>query len=74
MIVSLIAAAIVAVQFVATIMVVVWVQGFARSMMIGRYRSQGQLLVILVAVGLLAMMIMNRFTDAVFAIGEQLRR
>ena len=74
MIVSLVAAAIVAVQFVATIMVVLWVQGLARSMMIGRYRSQGQLLVILVAVGLLTMMIMNRFTDAVFAIGEQLQR
>ena len=71
---SLIAAAIVSVQFVATIMAILWVQGLARSMMIGRYRSNGQLLVVLVAVGLLTASVMSRFTSGVFAIAEQLQR
>jgi hypothetical protein len=71
---SLIAAAIVSVQFVATIMVILWVQGLARSMMIGRYRSNAQLLVVLVAVGLLTASVMSRFTSGVFAIAEQLQR
>jgi hypothetical protein len=73
-IVSLVAAIIVSVQFVASIMVIVWVQRLALSMMIGRYRSHGQLLVVLVVVGLLTMAVMNRFTDGIFAVAEQLRR
>jgi uncharacterized membrane protein YiaA len=73
MIVSIVAAVIVMVQFAATIMAVLWVQRLAHTMMIGRYRSQGQLLVILVAVGLLTLAVMNRFTDGIFRLGEQIR-
>jgi uncharacterized membrane protein YiaA len=73
MIVSIVAAVIVTVQFAATIMVVLWVQRLAHTMMIGRYRSQGQLLVMLVAVGLLTIAVMSRFTDGLFKLAEQIR-
>lgn len=51
-------------QFVATVLFVVHVQQSAHTMLIGRYRSQMQLLGILVGVGLLAMLVMNGVSNA----------
>jgi hypothetical protein len=71
--VSIFAATVVTLIFVAKIMAVLWVLRLAQSMMIGRYRSPGQLLVVLVAVGLLTVVVMNRFADGVFVIAREIR-